>query len=141
MIGICGDDCLNCPRYRATGDKNPEALEKVRELWVKLGLRDPDFPAKELVCHGCKPENQCAYPELFVCARAKALDNCGLCPEYPCELIDAAFEKSAKLYRHVAAICSEQETAILKKAFFSKKQNLDQIHEGLKKEKKRSIEN
>jgi len=139
-IGICGDNCSFCPRYIATQNRSAKELEKVKELWVRLGLRDLSFPAQDLACFGCKPENKCAYSELRACAREKGIDNCGLCAAYPCKLINAAFEKSEKLRSYATRVCTLEEMDMLHKAFFSKKQNLDQIHhnmnEGKKKDRK-----
>jgi len=56
MIGICGDNCTYCPRHIATQNGNIQELDKVKELWVRLGLRDPDFPVKDIACNGCKPD-------------------------------------------------------------------------------------
>ena len=131
MIGICGDNCCLCPRYAATINGNPEALEKVKELWVRLGLRDTNSPARDLVCYGCKPENKCVYPELRACGQAKLLANCGLCREYPCALINAAFEKSKDLHLRARGICTPDEIAILDEALFSKKKNLDRMNDML----------
>jgi hypothetical protein len=112
----------------ATQSGNAEDLENVKELWVRLGLRDPSFPAEEMACYGCKPENKCAYPELRACASEKTFEKCGLCHEYPCELITAAAEASEKLHSRVTNVCTYGEIETLKKAFFSKRQNLDRIH-------------
>ena len=128
LIGICGDNCSYCPRYIASRSGKTEALEEVKELWVRLGLRDPAFPAQDLTCFGCKPENPCAYPELRDCARGKGIDNCGLCDAYPCKRIDVAFEKSEELQFHATRLCTSKELNALYKAFFYKRQNLDQIH-------------
>jgi hypothetical protein len=135
IIGYCGDDCSLCPRYLATQNGSAEELEKVKELWVRLGLRDPASPAQEMVCYGCKPENECAYSELRACACAKAFENCGSCDGYPCGLIHAAFEKSEKLHSRAVRVCTSNEMATLEKAFFSKKQNLDRIHGEMKERK------
>ena len=126
-IGICGDNCSYCPRYIATQNRSAKELEKIKELWVRLGFRDATFSAQELTCSGCRPENKCAYPELRACAREKEIDNCGLCKVYPCELINAAFEKSEKLRSHAARVCKPGEMDALHKAFFSKRQTLDQM--------------
>ena len=130
-IGICGDNCSYCPRYIATQNRSAKEFEKVKELWVRLGLRDPAFPDRDLACFGCRPDNECAYSELRTCAREKGIDNCGLCDRYPCRLINAAFDKSEKLRLHATRICTPEEMDTLRKAFFSKKQNLDQIHHGI----------
>jgi hypothetical protein len=127
-IGICGDNCLYCPRYIATKNGGNKEMEEVKELWVRLGLREPAFPARDMACFGCRPENKCAYLELRTCAYEKGIENCGLCQVYPCELINAVFEKSEKLSSLATRICTSEEIDKLQKAFFSKRQNLDQIH-------------
>lgn len=128
MIGGCGDNCSCCPRYIATQNRSPSDLEKIKELWVRLGLRDPTFPARGLACLGCEPNKKCAYSELRTCAREKGIDNCGSCDAYPCKLISTAFERSEKLQTHATRVCTPEEMDTLNKAFFSEKQNLDQIH-------------
>ena len=135
LIGICGDNCSYCPRYIASRSGKTEELEEVRELWVRLGLRDPAFPAQDLTCFGCKPENPCAYSELRDCARGKGIANCGLCEAYPCKQIETAFEKSEELRSHATRICTSKELDALYKAFFSKRRNLDQIHREIGKVK------
>jgi len=128
MIGVCGDNCSLCPRYLATQDGRAGELERVKNLWVRLGLRDPAFPAQDLACHGCSPENECAYRALRACAREKEVANCGMCAEYPCGLIRSALDKSETLYSHAVRVCTPEELAALTKAFFAKRQNLDRIH-------------
>jgi hypothetical protein len=112
-------------------------LEEVKELWVRLGLRDPDFPPRDMACFGCRTQNTCAYSEVRDCAGEKAIENCGLCRMYPCQLINAAFEKSEKLRCRTARVCNQRETEALDKAFFSKRRNLDQMHCNKKDEKKK----
>jgi hypothetical protein len=128
FIGVCGDNCSYCPRYVAAQNGSVNELEKVKQLWVRLGLRDPAFHARDLACYGCKPENRCAYPELRACAHEKGIDNCGLCEKYPCELTNDAFERTEELRSRAIRICTSQEIDTLCKAFFSKKENLDRIH-------------
>jgi hypothetical protein len=123
-IGICGDNCLYCPGYLATRSGEAEELEKVKELWVRLGLRDPAFPARDLACYGCAPENNCAYSELRACVYEKDIETCGVCEAYPCRLVGAVFEESEKLHSHCESVCTPEEMESLRKAFFSKRQNL-----------------
>jgi hypothetical protein len=124
-MGICGDNCLYCPRYLATQSGKTEELEKVKELWLRLGLRDRALPAQDLVCHGCAPESKCAYPELRACVYERGLGNCGLCADYPCKLVIAAFEKTEGLRSQAVAVCTPEEMEALQKAFFSKRENLE----------------
>ena len=133
MIGFCGDNCTYCPRYIATQNGVMIELEKVKELWVRLRLRDHDFPAEDMTCNGCSPDNNCAYTELRQCISTKVHQNCGLCDEYPCELLDRAFKKSEKLKSHANKVCTQEEMDILTKAFFSKKEYFDRIHQSFRK--------
>jgi len=128
MIGICGDHCEYCPRYIATKSGKRVELEKAKELWVRLGLRDDDFPVEDIACHGCLPENKCVYTELCACVRAKSRKNCGLCNEYPCERINMVFNQSEKLRSKANKVCTQEEMDLLNKAFFSKKEYFDQIY-------------
>jgi len=127
-IGVCGDNCSYCPRYNATQSGDIEEFEKVKKLWVRLSWRDESFPARELVCHGCSLEVKCAYPELRDCAYEKKISNCGLCDSYPCELVNAAYERTKNLESNARGVCTLKEMDILNKAFFHKKRTLDQIH-------------
>jgi len=135
MIGMCGDNCTYCPRYIATQNRSAQELEKVKELWIRLGLRDDDFPVEDMVCHGFTPENKCAYAELFTRVSSKAHDNCGLCDDYPCQIITNAFDKSEKLKSHAIKVCTQEEMEMLNKAFFSKREYFGLIH---KKHRNRS---
>jgi hypothetical protein len=128
VIGICGDNCAYCPRYLATLSGKTEELEKVKELWVRLGLRDPSLPAWGLVCHGCAPANNCAYSELRACVYGKGVESCGLCETYPCALVDAAFQRSDELFSQTMLVCTPEEVELFRKAFFSKRQNLEKRH-------------
>ena len=74
-IGTCGDNCTYCPRHIATQKGDYQSLADVKELWVRLGFRDPRFPVQDMECSGCKPENHCAYPEVRDCAAEKKVDN------------------------------------------------------------------
>lgn len=110
--------------------------KKAKELWVRLGLRNPDFPAEDMTCHGCVPDKQYAYTESRACVGAKAIENCGLCEEYPCTLIGAAFDKSEKLKSRAYRIRTKEEMYLLPKAFFSKKECLDRIHKNIEESRK-----
>ncbi|MFC1839607.1 DUF3795 domain-containing protein [Thermodesulfobacteriota bacterium] len=127
MIGLCGDNCQFCPRYIAAQNGSIEEYVKVKELWIRLGLRSLGFPVEDMACHGCKPENKCAYKELRECVIKKGCKNCGLCDEYPCELIMSTFKKSEKLRSKAAKVCNKEEMNMLQKAFFLKKEYFDQI--------------
>jgi len=129
LVGVCGDNCSYCPRYKATKSGNVEELEKVKALWVRLGLRGPDFPVQEMACYGCKPEKNCAYVKLRTCVHEKGVENCGFCNEYPCAFIHTAFDQSNELKSKALRVCTQEEIDMLNRAFFSKKEYFDKIHQ------------
>jgi hypothetical protein len=128
-IGACGDNCSECLRYQATISNNQADLQRVKELWVALGLRKPNVDPQEMKCFGCCKENHCIYSELFDCVFGKKIDNCGQCTEYPCAITEAVFkqtEKRRQLYKKIGSV-KERDSFI--KAFLCKKANLDEIHD------------
>jgi hypothetical protein len=126
-IGACGDNCTYCPRFKATNDNDPIELNRLKELWVSLGLKDKDIDPETLKCSGCSKENNCAYNELRDCAFAQGYENCGLCSKYPCALVQSAFSKTEDLFRKFDSRCSTEHVCI-EKAFRYKKDNLDRIN-------------
>ncbi|MBN2104830.1 DUF3795 domain-containing protein [bacterium] len=121
VIGSCADNCEYCPRYIATKTGRKDDFEKVKALWVRLGLRDRDCPVEDMACDGCLPEQKCAYTELRECVQSKAIGHCGWCDEYPCRLIEELFDKSEQLKQHAMQVCTKREMELLSKAFFSKR--------------------
>lgn len=57
-ITLCGDNCLEYPRYNALTD---EELNKVAKLWYKVGWRDRVVSNEEIRCTGCSSDKQCTY--------------------------------------------------------------------------------
>ena len=45
-ITLCGDNCMECPRYHAHTD---EELEAVAELWYKVGWREHVVSKEEMM--------------------------------------------------------------------------------------------
>jgi hypothetical protein len=126
-IGACGDNCEYCHRYHATKNGNSEELEKVKELWIKLGLRNESFPSQNLACSGCKPNEFCGHKELLNCVLRNGIDNCGMCDAYPCEMVINACKKTDTWKIKVQNKCTNEEYEMLIKAFCEKKLNLDKI--------------
>lgn len=128
MITRCGDDCTYCPRFVGARDGDPIKPEEAKDLWSRLGLRGKGVLAEQMLCHGCLPQNDCAYPELRACAKARGYENCGSCDEYPCTLTMAMFAKTHDLATRAEQVCTQTELRLLRKAFFSKKIHLDRTH-------------
>lgn len=119
-ITFCGDDCLCCPRYLA---KTQEELEKVAELWYRVGWRDRILPAQEMKCSGCSSHKQCSY-HLVECIQEHGVEKCSKCAQFPCEKIHNLLSRSAGYEETCRRVCSAEEYAALEKAFFRKEEYL-----------------
>ena len=128
-LGVCGDNCSLCPRLIATQSGSIEAMEKVAALWHRAGLRDRVVSAEEIACHGCRSLKKCAFEDLKKCVGSKKVRNCGECADYPCDKLKKIFEQMEVFSRRCRAVCSDAEYQQFQKAFFSKKENLDRIHQ------------
>jgi hypothetical protein len=137
-IGCCGDDCNICPRYTATQSGEEKRLEEVSALWKIVGWWDGKKSPKELTCHGCASVSHCDL-EIRECVLERSIDNCGQCPEYPCSRLLDIFDNNRK----EASICKDQfsvkDYQIFQKAFFAKKERLDQINKEKFNPRKRNI--
>ena len=129
LIGFCGDNCALCPRYIATKNGDIHHLEKVRDLWVRVGWRDKETRPEEVACSGCISVKSCRYDNVRICAKGKGITNCGECIDYPCQDIIKAFEKTKSYEKKCKEVCSPGEYERLCKAFFLKKETLDAIHD------------
>ena len=118
LIGFCGDNCGLCPRYIATKRGDNQDLEKVRDLWVKVGWRDKDTSSEEVACSDCTRVKSCRYDNVRICAKDKGITNCGKCIDYPCQEIIKVFERTKSYERKCKEVCSPGEYERLHKAFF-----------------------
>lgn len=123
IIAACGNDCSICPRHLP---KSEEELQKTSELWYRIGYRDRVVSNAEISCSGCSPDNWCRY-KIIDCTEGKGIANCGECSEYPCSKIKECFDVTDSFEPTCKEVCSSTEYAILKKAFFQKESNLDEI--------------
>ena len=128
IIAACGNDCAECPRFLP---KTGNELHNTATLWHKIGYRDHVVTNEEISCDGCKKENWCRY-EIISCTSQKNIHNCGECKEYPCIKISTAFEKTMVFEPKCREICTDEEYAVMSKAFFEKKKNLDDASDFLK---------
>ncbi|MFX1258194.1 MAG: DUF3795 domain-containing protein [Promethearchaeota archaeon] len=129
-IACCGDNCSFCPRYSATLSNNDELLKEIAVLWKKIGWRDKIDPPEKLLCFGCETFNEeCEY-NVRGCCIEKKIENCGKCDNYPCNIIEKAFEITQINAKKFRDILSKEEYKIFKKAFFLKKENLDRVRDG-----------
>ena len=131
IIAACGNDCSACPRYVTHPyEKTEEELRHTAELWMKIGYRDHIVSNEEIACTGCKPENWCRY-HVVKCCDKKGIKTCAECDEYPCANMQECFLVTKSFKPMCREVCTDQEYAIMKKAFFEKEQNLKEMREGL----------
>lgn len=119
-ITLCGDNCIECPRYNAHSD---EELRMVAKLWYKVGWRNTIVSNDEIACQGCYSHKDCTY-HLIECTKNHSVDKCNECYEFPCVKIKDMLERSDKYKQKCLEICSQQEYTVLERAFFNKENNL-----------------
>lgn len=119
-ITLCGDNCVECPRYNAHSD---EELRDAAELWYRVGWRDKVVPNEEIACTGCSSHKSCTYG-LVDCTREHGVAKCNQCKEFPCEKTENMLERSREYQKKCKSACSKEEYAALEKAFFDKEKNL-----------------
>ncbi len=119
-ITLCGDNCIECPRYNA---RTEAELSKVAELWYRVGWRDRIVSNEEISCTGCSSHKQCTY-NLVECTKEHSVDKCNQCTEFPCQKIEDMLERSKAYEEKCKEVCSKDECQTLQKAFFDKENNL-----------------
>lgn len=119
-ITLCGDNCVECPRYNAHSDKE---LHEIAKLWYRVGWRDRIVSNEEIACMGCSSHKQCTY-QLVECTKEHNVDKCNQCMKFPCKKIQDMLERSAQYQEKCREVCSKQEYIMLEKAFFDKENNL-----------------
>lgn len=120
-ITLCGDNCLECPRYNA---HSSEELKKTAELWFRIGWREAIVSNEEIACSGCSSHKKCTY-RLVECVEAHNVKKCNQCGEFPCGKITDMLERSKKYEEKCREVCSDEELEMLTKAFFNKENNLN----------------
>ena len=119
-ITLCGDNCIYCQRYNAKSD---DELEKVAELWYRIGFRDKIVSNDEIKCDGCSSHKKCTY-NLVECTHNHKVEKCNMCSEFPCDKINDMLKRSKEYQKKCREVCYEEEYKTLEKAFFDKENNL-----------------
>jgi hypothetical protein len=99
MIAYCGLNCITCPIYLATREKNPKKQRREREqivIAIKKYLGEEKRVEDITDCDGCKAQggrlySGCQKCQIRKCASEKGLENCAYCSEYPCENLSKFF--------------------------------------------------
>lgn len=119
-ITLCGDNCIECPRYNAHSEAE---LEKVAELWYRVGWRDHIVSNEEIKCTGCSSHKQCTY-HLVECTKEHHVEKCNQCEEFPCDKINSMLERSQEYQKNVKKFVQLKSMINCKKPFFDKENNL-----------------
>jgi hypothetical protein len=107
-LAYCGLICSDCPAYIATQSDKWDALERVAVEWREL-LGMPGITADDVACDGCLTRGghlwiNCADCAVRTCAIGRGVDNCGHCPDYACDRLEAVF-------RHIETVDISAEDA------------------------------
>ena len=106
IIGCCGIVCSNCDIYKATQNDDDDLRAIIFERQMEWGHGDRfqklygrEHTLEDIHCNGCPVENGSAFwyidnCRMRACALDKNLENCAHCAEYPCENLQAFFDKS-----------------------------------------------
>lgn len=105
MIAYCGLNCVTCPIYLATREKNPKKQRREREqivIAIKKYLGEEKRVEDITDCDGCKAQGGrlcsfCQKCQIRKCASEKGLENCAYCSEYSCEKLEKFFYRDGKL--------------------------------------------
>lgn len=104
MIAYCGLNCITCPIYLATREKNPEKQRQQRQqivIAIKEYLGEEKRIEDITDCDGCKAQDgrlysDCRKCQIRKCAGGKGLENCAYCSEYPCEKLSKFFDSEGQ---------------------------------------------
>jgi len=99
MIAYCGLNCVKCPMYLATREKNAEKQRQMREQIAHYITKHfgTETRLEDITdCDGCMIKggrlfSSCKNCQIRKCAAAKGLRNCAYCDKYPCEELSKFF--------------------------------------------------
>ena len=109
----CGLDCSNCNLYKATFDES--AAQTLVDWFLEEGWIEDSTAAavmeKAPFCNGCwndGGEHWCSDCNMLTCCKAKNLEHCAQCGNFPCDEV-MAFAKDGlphhkKAYERLASL-------------------------------------
>lgn len=85
LLGACGLYCGACNHYRASFPEGEHLLDEAKHQGK---------PAAGFTCKGCRSDALyihpgCAHCTIRACTDHRGIPHCGLCPESPCERLEA----------------------------------------------------
>ena len=108
ILAPCGIDCIECPAYQATREKDYEKLAEILKEWAPV---EEGYEPEDLLCEGCYGERvsrDCRVCWIKDCVEERGIPNCAHCGGYPCERlvkewnawrVNSAAEAKARLDR------------------------------------------
>ena len=89
-LAMCGLDCAACPAFVAHKTNDQAVRVKTAAEWSKQFKAE--FKPEDINCVGCVKRKgvhfgHCNDCEIRKCGLARKVNNCALCPDYPCEKI------------------------------------------------------
>lgn len=84
MIGYCGYNCHLC----AARSDDPALRQRLVDGW-RTYLGHEQYTADNVRCDGCRAEGRLADTNCQArpCARAKGVESCAVCDEFPCDRV------------------------------------------------------
>lgn len=88
-LAFCGLLCDQCPLYIATRADDPAEMER---LAVEYSTPEVAFAPADMRCEGCFSSSAddskvCGECDIRACAKGNTVQNCGVCAQYPCDII------------------------------------------------------
>ena len=97
MIAYCGLVCTSCPQYIATQNDDDIARKNIsKQLAANFGL---NYKPEEINCDGCLSSDDrligfCNTCEVRKCGISKLVENCSVCDDQPCDILNNFHEFS-----------------------------------------------
>ncbi len=95
MMSYCGLLCNECPAYIATTTNDENLRRSTANEWSVMYAAD--IPPEAINCLGCRSDTRIGYSyacEIRKCATDRKVDNCGLCNDFACSLLEPIFISS-----------------------------------------------
>ncbi len=112
ILAYCGLLCHTCQIYLATREEDAGAQARMRAEIARVCREQYGLaysPQDITDCDGCPGEGQrlfvaCSACKMRNCARARGLETCASCPEYPCPDLRAFLESEPEARRRLDAL-------------------------------------
>lgn len=112
MIAYCGLRCDTCSILLATRETDDEKRNKMKVEIIRICKEHygTEYKLEDITdCDGCKTEggrlfSGCSKCQVRKCAKAKGVENCAHCDEYPCEEIEKLSAKEPEVKKRLDEI-------------------------------------